>query len=194
MKTLLNPSSNTTPTPALAPATAATTTTVANDLSRQIEGVEKKDINIIPKWNGDSVSYSETMRSSEQVGKAHGMGALFFVSTTPPANDGSQKWELWDKQNEFLSAALMIRWNGGQAAIIIRKHCNDQHNKAWTIIKEIKKHYESHQNKSAAITKLVTDLTALKYTTRSNYSITKHLEKFQGYLQDLADNGHQIGD
>ena len=179
--------------PVQAPATAEATALDENT-QRQIEGIPKKDARqIVTAWSGGIHDYASTMRKTEASAKAHGMGLLFLVSTVPPTNDGSKKWELWDAQNQFLSAAMIVRWTGGQAAVIIRKHSNDP-NPAFKMLCEIKKHYESHQNKSAAITQLLTQLTALKYTTRSNFSITKHLNKFQELLQDLVDNGHLIGD
>ena len=147
------------------------------DLSRQIEAINKLEVKIIPHWNGSVADFPRTMRVTRQVCKNFGMGDVVKTTTTPPANDGSLQWKLWERQNDFVCTAFMIRFTGGQASIIVRQNVDKEEN-GWLSYKAIVDHYESPANKAAAITHIMAQLTQLVYTPRSNFSIIVHLTKF----------------
>ena len=83
----------------------------------------------------------------------------------------------------------MLRYTGGQAAIIVRQHA-DKDDGAKRIIRGIVAHYESTSNKATAITHILGELGKMKYTNRSDIHLTKHLTQFQNHVQDLADCQH----
>ena len=172
-----------------APAPAPATANADTDLSRQIEAINKLEVKSIPHWNGSVGDYPRTMRVTRQVFKNYGMAALVKTTTTAPANDGSLKWKLWERQNNFACTSFMVRFTGGQASILVRKH-SEEDSCGLKIYKEIVNHYESPANKAAAITHIMAQLSQLTYTTRSNYSIIIHLTKFQNFIQDLEDCQH----
>ena len=175
------------PAPAPTPTTGTTTTASTGvDTVRLIEAVSKLDMKSIPHWNGSVGEYPRTWRLTRQALKNFGMVEFLDANKIPPTNDGSNKWLLWDKRSEFITTALMTRFTGGQAAVIIREE-SDNESAGLIIIKAIILHYESPANQAAAVTHVTGKLSQLKYTSRSNFSLSIHLSKFQHLLLDLDD-------
>ena len=179
----------TAPAAAPAPAPPPSTTPDTPDLTKQIDAINKLTVKVIPRWNGNTSEYPRTIRTTKQVLKNYGMVDIYTANTTVPSNDGSLKWQLWLRQNNFVSAALISQFTGGQAAIIIRQH-SEKDSAGYLIFCDLYKHYESASNKTTMIVHINGKLTNLQYTPRTNYSLQVHLTKFQTLLQDLADCGH----
>ena len=163
------------------------------DLGRQIEMIKKADPKVLPIFNGSVDQYPGYIRIIRQICRNQGMDDILDPNFTPPANDGSLVYLLWKAQNNFLCTSLLMRTTGGQAKIFVRINV-DKENGGWLILIAFRDHYESPANKAIAITNILAKLTKLVYNSRCNFSLTVHLTKFQGHIQDLADCGHTIDD
>ena len=169
-----------------APIVSATRSAADDLMARQISTIDKFDPKSIPHWNGSVGQYPRTMRLTRQVFKNFGMQDLLDVNFTPPANDGSIKYQLYKRRSDFITTAYMTRFVGGQASIVIRKLSNHNHS-ALEIYKKLIAHYESTANKTQAHTHIIGQLGKLVYNNRTNYGINEHLTKFQNLIQDLED-------
>ena len=162
------------------------------NFDKQITAVDKYDVKLFPHFDGSIQKYPTWQRQNIQVLRNFGMSSLADVNTVPPdpATVSTSAYDLWKKQNQFVKTAYTLKLKNGQACIIVREHA-DSIDGALEMFKAIVAYYESPANQSMIITHVLSAITKLSYSNRSNCSIGNHLTEFQNHIQDLNDCGHQ---
>jgi len=162
------------------------------NFDKQITAVDKCDVKLFPHFDGSIQKHPTWQRQNIQVLQNCGMSSLADVNTIPPdpATVSASAHDLWKKQNQFVKTAHTLKLKNGQAYIVVREHA-DSVDGALEMFKAIVAYCESPANQSMIIACVLSAITKLSYSNRSNCSVGTHLTEFQNHIQDLNDCGHQ---
>ena len=163
----------------------ALTKSAGPNFDKQITAADKCDMKLFPHFDGSTQKHPTWQHQNVQVLQNFGICIRIPQLSPPPyASFGRNKTSLLRQLTDTL------KLKNGQACIIVRQHA-DSTDGALEMFKAIVACCESPANQSMIITHVLSAITKLSYSNRSNCSIGTHLTEFQNHIQDLNDCGHQ---
>jgi hypothetical protein len=156
------------------------------------DALQRCDIKNYVKFNGKGKFYFRTLRQWRAQARVDNVSCVFDLDTIVPVKTTAD-YQLWERQNAFVTSMLNTNIVGGQAQTIVRTHSID--GDAHAVMQEFHAHYASKGNFTALCSDFHCELSLLQLTPRYPGGPTQFIQIFQSLYLDLEDaTGKTVND